>query len=68
MAIKVAELGRGVHTLDYHEEMTVRRLLSGLGTSSPSTPDVRVNGQEIGLDERIPDESLVTVAPKIVAG
>ena len=68
MAVKVARLGRALETLSGEDEMTVRKLLSKVGASTDSTHDVRVNGQSVGLDDRVPDESLVTLTPKIVAG
>ena len=68
MSIKVAQLGRAVRELTHEGERTVQKLLGELGTGTAKAPDVRVNGKSVGLDERIPDDSLVTVTPRIVAG
>jgi hypothetical protein len=68
VAVKIAQLGRGIRTVEHAADLTPRKLLSTLGPSGASTPDVRVDGGSIGLDERIPDGALITVNPRIVAG
>jgi len=65
---KIYRLGGEVKTFDISSYKTVGEAITGTGNELKDGEAVRVNGEDVELNEEVVDGDVITIVPKVKGG